>query len=86
MLALYRRLITARREHLDGAPVELIDTGDDVIVLRRNEVIVACNVGSEPVDLVAAAGLSPLLTTEPGGAGGGTIVPGDTTVWFAPAR
>ena len=65
MLSLYRRLIAARREHLDGAGVELLDTDDAVVVLRRGEVVVACNTGAEPVEVAAAAGLTPVVTTDP---------------------
>ena len=46
MLSLYRRLIAARRDHLDAAGVELLDTDDAVVVLRRGEVVVACNTGA----------------------------------------
>jgi alpha-glucosidase len=82
MLALYRRLIAARREHLDGTGVELLDTDDDVLVLRRGDVLVACNVGAAPAEVAAAAGLTPVITTAPDGRLD-SVVPGDTTVWFA---
>ena len=45
MLALYRRLIAARRRDLDFGDAELLDTDDDVVVLRRGTAVVACNVG-----------------------------------------
>jgi alpha-glucosidase len=83
MLYLYQRLIAARHEHLDGAGAELLDTDDDVVVLRRGDVIVACNVGADEADVPAAAGLVPVVTTAPDGALDGTAVPGDTTVWFS---
>jgi hypothetical protein len=84
MLSLYRQLIAARHDHLDGAGAELLDTVDDVVVLRRDDVIVACNVGGETTEVPAAAGLTPVVTTAPNGALGGTAVPGDTTMWFSP--
>ena len=30
-----------------------------MVVLRRGEVVIACNTGAEPVDVAAAAGLTP---------------------------
>jgi alpha-glucosidase len=86
MLALYRRLITARRELLDVPDAALLDTDDDVIVLRRGEAIIACNVGSEPAEVTAAAGRLPVITTDAHGTVDGVTVPGDTTVWFGPGR
>jgi len=62
----------------------VLDTDDDVVVLRRGDAVVACNVGSDAAEVPAAAGLSPVLTTAPDGALEGSAVPGDTTVWFSP--
>ena len=56
MLALYRRLIAARRAHLECGEAELVDDHDDVVVLRRGAVVVACNVSGQPVHVAAAAG------------------------------
>jgi alpha-glucosidase len=84
MLSLYRRLIASRREHLDGAGLELLDTDDAVLVLRRGDAVIACNTGAEPVEVAAAAGLTPVVTTDPTGVIEGAVVPGDTTVWFVP--
>jgi alpha-glucosidase len=84
MFSLYRRLIAARHEHLDGAGAELLETADDVVVLRRGDVVVACNVGADEADVPAAAGLVPVVTTAPDGALESSAVPGDTTVWFSP--
>ncbi len=80
MLALYRRLIAARRAHLECGEAELVDDHDDVVVLRRGAVVVACNVSGQPVAVAAAAGLSPILST--GDPPDGAVVPADTTVWF----
>ena len=80
MLALYRRLIAARRSHLAVDEAELVDEHDDLVVLRRGRVLVACNTGRQPRDVAAAAGLTPLLTT--GERPAGAVVPADTTVWF----
>jgi alpha-glucosidase len=82
MLTLYRRLIAARRERLVAGEAELADDHDDVVVVRRGRVVVACNTGRQPVDVAAVRGLTPVLTTgAPADAG---IVPPDTTVWFVP--
>ena len=85
VLALYRRLIAARREHLgseEGEETSLVDDHDDVVVLRRGDVVIACNAGRRPVTVAAAAGLSPILSTDAPPAG--SAVPADATVWFAP--
>jgi alpha-glucosidase len=86
MLALYRQLITARRHFLDVGDAELLDTDDNVVVLRRGDAVVACNVGSEPVEVAAADGLRPVITTDADGVLDGATVPGDTTIWFRPDR
>jgi alpha-glucosidase len=83
MLALYRRLIAARREHLDGTGVELLATDDSVLVVQRGENIVACNTGADAVAVDAAAGLTPILATDPDAVVEDTVVPGDCTVWFS---
>jgi alpha-glucosidase len=84
MLALYRRLIETRREHLDGTGVELLATDDSVLVVQRGESIVACNTGADAVAVDAAAGLTPIITTNPDADVEGAVVPGDCTVWFSP--
>ena len=84
MLALYRRLIAARRAHLECGEAELVDDHDDVVVLRRGAVVVACNVSGQPVAVAAVAGLSPILST--GDPPDGAEVPADTTVWFTGDR
>lgn len=86
MLSLYRRLLAARRSHLgrsEPGTTALIDDHDDLIVLRRGDVLIVCNVGARPVDCAAVAGRAPLLTTDPSGTRGGTVVDRDTTVWFS---
>jgi alpha-glucosidase len=82
VLALYRRLIAARREHLGSADAELLDEHHDLVAIRRGDVVVACNVGRAPVRCVAATGLEPVLTT--GADPDHDVVPPDTAVWFAP--
>jgi hypothetical protein len=82
MLALYRRLIAARRELLGPVPATLLDEHPDLVAIRRGEVVIACNVGRRPVRCVAAAELTAVLTT--GAEPAGDVVPADTTVWFAP--
>lgn len=80
MLTLYRRLIVARRELLGDSGAELLAEHDDLVAVRRGDVVVACNTGRQPVPCVAAADLRCLLTT--GDAPDGHTVPADTTVWF----
>jgi alpha-glucosidase len=82
MLSLYRRLLAARRELLGAADAELLEEHDDLVVLRRGDVVVACNAGRTPVECQAAAGLRAVVTT--GDDAAGTTVPADSTVWFAP--
>jgi alpha-glucosidase len=82
VLALYRRLIAARREHLGSAGAELLDEHHDLVAIRRGDVVVACNVGRRPARCVAATGLVPLLTT--GAEPDHDVVAPDTAVWFAP--
>ena len=82
MLALYRRLIAARTQLLGSSGAELQDEHDDLVVVRRGDVVVACNCSAQPVPCVAASELRPVLTT--GDPPDGTTVPADTTVWFAP--
>jgi alpha-glucosidase len=86
MLALYRRLLAIRRQHLDGHRVELLAAAapdDPIVALRRGGIVVACNTGLDPVDVAAQVeGLTPVLTTDPDGVLDGTVVAGDCTVWF----
>lgn len=83
MLTLYRRLITARRDHLGDADLEVVERPDDdpLVVLRRDQVLVACNTSPGPVELAEGRGRAVLLTTGADSAGG--VVPPDTTVWFS---
>jgi alpha-glucosidase len=83
VLALYRRLIAARRELLGSAGGELLEEHHDLVAVRRGDVVVACNVGRAPVRCLAAAGLTAVLSTAEDPAG--DVVPPDATVWFAPA-
>ena len=57
VLALYRRLIAARRDLLGSSDAELLDEHDDLVAIRRGDVVVACNVGREPRRCHAAEGL-----------------------------
>ncbi|MET0461099.1 MAG: alpha-amylase family glycosyl hydrolase [Ilumatobacteraceae bacterium] len=87
MLELYRRLVARRRTLLTADAAELVDVADDVVAMWRGAVLVVCNAGSAPVDVALAAGLRPVLTTDAADASdadGGSTVPGDTTMWFAP--
>ena len=85
MLELYRRLVDRRRTLLTADDAELVDVTDDVIAMWRGPVLVVCNTGAEPIDVALAVGLRAVVTTDASvGADGGSTVPGDTTVWFAP--
>ena len=53
-----------------------------MVAIRRGDVVVACNTGRVPREVVAAAGLRSVLST--GATADGNLVPADTTVWFAP--
>jgi alpha-glucosidase len=80
VLQLYRRLIRLRRELLGDTGAELLTEPDDLVVMRRGDVVVACNTGREPVPCLAASGLRCLVTT--GDEPDGNVVPADTTVWY----
>jgi len=80
VLQLYRRLIRLRRELLGDTGAELLTEHDDLVAVRRGDVVVACNTGREPVPCLAAEGKRCVLTT--GDAPDGNVVPPDTTVWY----
>ncbi len=82
VLELYRRLGAARRRLLDTNDAALLEGADELVVLRRGSVVIVLNTGREPVDAAAAAGSTAVLTTGTELVTG-TVVPPDTTVWFA---
>ena len=85
MLELYRRLVAARRALLTADEAELVvDDADDVVAMRRGPSSWSATPVGEPVDVAAAAGLSPVLTTGRRRPTGRRPSPADTTVWFAP--
>ena len=82
-LSLYRRALELRGELQADEELRWIDTGrDDVLrYARPNGWEVVTNFGSEPFELGPIAGVVVLSSGEASGA----TVPGDTTVWIAPA-
>ncbi|MFT4050621.1 MAG: alpha-amylase family glycosyl hydrolase [Microbacterium sp.] len=83
-LNLYRRALTLRRELQTGESLEWIETGrDDVLRFARpNGWQVVTNFGTEPYELGDTGDATVALTSAPAPAG---TVPGETTVWLAPA-
>jgi maltooligosyltrehalose trehalohydrolase len=88
----YRRLIAFRRSHpsLPGGPLEAVRVSADeaarTLAVRRGEVVVACNLGDEPVDVTVPGGwheprevLASVDGWRPGDRGG-VIVPGRSVV------
>ncbi|MBF0817147.1 glycoside hydrolase family 13 protein [Microbacterium paludicola] len=81
-LSLYRRALALRHELQTAEQLEWIDTGrDDVLWFRRpNGWQVVTNFGTDPFDL--PADVEVVLSSD----GGDRVVPGEATVWIAPAR
>jgi len=77
-LALYKRLLAARREHGFGLG-SLIweDAGADAVAFRRGDVHVVANLGTAPIELPADA--SVMLKSQPFD---GSSIPVDTAVWY----
>lgn len=91
MLALYRRLITARRRILTSDDATLDDDPghEDLVVLRRGPAVVVCNTGPHPLDVravVAGTGAlrAVLSSAADADADAATVVGADTTVWLTP--
>ncbi|MDF2509307.1 MAG: alpha-amylase [Microbacterium sp.] len=77
-LALYKRLLAARREHGFGAgSLVWEDAGADAVAFRRGDVHVIANLGTEPIELPADA--SVMLKSQPFD---GSSIPVDTAVWY----
>ncbi|MFJ9521644.1 glycoside hydrolase family 13 protein [Kitasatospora sp. NPDC101801] len=84
-LELYRSALTVRREHPDlgaGASVEWLDTPAGVLAFRRGSFVCTVNVGAEPVR-IAAPGRILLSSTEAVAVDGATLLPADSTIWWA---
>ncbi|MFB8189228.1 glycoside hydrolase family 13 protein [Microbacterium sp. NPDC055988] len=80
-LALYKRLLAARREHGFGSG-SLIweDAGADAVAFRRGDVRVVANLGTEPIELPTDATV--ILQSQPFD---GAAIPVDTAVWYTTA-
>jgi alpha-glucosidase len=77
-LALYKRLLAARREHGFGAgSLVWEDAGADAVAFRRGDVHVIANLGTEPIELPADASI--MLKSQPFE---GSSIPVDTAVWY----
>ena len=77
-LALYKRLLAARREHGFGAgSLVWEDAGADTVAFRRGDVHVVANLGTAPIELPADA--SVMLKSQPFD---GSSIPVDTAVWY----
>ncbi len=90
MLALYRRVLRARRSELDPAMgLSFIDVErPDLLAFRRGDVTVVLNVGDTEIDvareLPAIDAVRVVLTSSPGGHDAGRL-PANTCCWLAPA-
>jgi alpha-glucosidase len=79
----YRRLVMLRKEHpeMTTQPFELVERGDDYIVVRRGPVVVAANFGSEAVHIAGFADTSTVFISDRGvTAPIGTTMPPECTV------
>ncbi|GAA1171203.1 alpha-glucosidase [Kitasatospora gansuensis] len=84
-LELYRSALTIRREHADlgaGTSVEWLETPADVLAFRRGSFVCTVNAGAEPVR-IAAPGRILLSSTEAVAVDGDTVLPADSTIWWA---
>jgi alpha-glucosidase len=80
-LALYKRLLAARREHGFGTgSLVWEDAGADAVAFRRGDVHVVANLGTEPIELPANAVV--MLQSQPFE---GAAIPVDTAVWYTTA-
>lgn len=84
-LELYRSALTIRRERDDlgaGTAVEWLDSPEGVLVFRRGGFVCTVNAGAEPVR-IAAPGRILLSSTEAVAVDGETVLPADSTIWWA---
>ncbi|MGW2401238.1 glycoside hydrolase family 13 protein [Kitasatospora sp. NPDC001664] len=84
-LELYRSALTIRRSHPDlgaGESVEWLETGEHLLSFRRGSFVCTVNTGSEPVR-IAAPGRILLSSTEAVAVEGETVLPADSTIWWA---
>ncbi|MFF1540242.1 glycoside hydrolase family 13 protein [Microbacterium sp. NPDC058269] len=80
-LALYKRLLAARREHGFGSgSLVWEDAGPDAVAFRRGDVHVVANLGTAPIELPADAFV--MLQSQPFE---GASIPVDTAVWYTTA-
>jgi alpha-glucosidase len=85
-LELYRRALTARREHPDlgaGSAVTWLDAPEGVLAFRRGEFTCTANTTGREVRIPAYG--RPLLTSAAGPVGttgDEAVLPPDTTVWW----
>ncbi|MFR9674912.1 glycoside hydrolase family 13 protein [Streptomyces sp. TR02-1] len=82
-LELYRRALRVRHDHPDlgaGDAVQWLPAPEGVLAFRRGSFVCTANTTEDAVDLPAAPGRALLSsrTTE----SAGTLLPGDTTVWW----
>ncbi len=83
----YRELLALRRRHAvpQGPAAEVIDAGDDLVALRRGDLLVVLNPTSVPIAVAGTAGMQVLIASTPLGEGTDTddvIVPPDTALWL----
>ena len=87
MLAFYRRLSAARRDHAvpNGLDAELIDFGPGVVGLRRGSLVVVLNLTDETIELLPAAGIdvstATVVSASTAAANAGSVA-ACSTVWF----
>ncbi len=87
MLAFYRRLSAARRDHAvpNGLDAELVDFGPGLVGLRRGSLVVVLNLTDEAIELLPAAGIdvstATVVCASTATANAGSVA-ACSTVWF----
>ncbi|MFE9337350.1 glycoside hydrolase family 13 protein [Streptomyces sp. NPDC007063] len=86
-LELYRTALRLRRERPelgDGEPLEWLTAPEGVLAFRRGAFVCAANTGPEPAALDFRTGALLLASGPlPAAESGRTVLPGDTTAWWA---
>ncbi len=83
MLILYREALRVRKAELSDAPLEWLDSGDDVLAFRRGPAF-ACvvNLGDEAVDRPPTVGSTAAVLLASGPLPEDGRIPASTTVWY----
>jgi alpha-glucosidase len=85
MLALYRRLVTRRRELFPSdAPIEWIDAGSHIIAFRRGASLCVVNLGDRPLSLPVTWNAGDLIVATASDTSAASL-PVDSAAWFTNA-